>query len=83
MDENEIMNNEEVIERAEEIVKTNSGMGLKVGIGVGATILVGGITYRFVVKPLIAKYKAKKNESMVIKGEINLGEDEDNSDCEE
>ncbi len=64
MEENKIMNNEEVIEVTEEIVsKTASHKVLKMAAGVGLTVIVGGIAYKYIVKPAIAKHKAKKEAS--------------------
>lgn len=55
--ENEVLNNE-TIETAVAVGKT--ARGFKIAIGVGATALVGYAAYRFIVKPAIAKAKAKK-----------------------
>lgn len=67
METNEIMNNEEVIETtAEEVTKVSSGKGFKVAAGVGLAVLVGVIAYKYVGKPMIAKIKAKKEETMVM-----------------
>lgn len=66
METNEIMENEEVIETTEEIVKTSSGKGLKIAAGVGLTVLVGGLLCKYVVIPAVAKYKARKQEQQII-----------------
>ena len=66
METNEIMENEEVIETTEEIVKTGSGKGLKIAAGVGLTVLVGGLLCKYVVIPAVAKYKARKQEQQMI-----------------
>ena len=58
--ENEIMTNE-VAENVEEIVKTGSAKGLKVAAGIGLVAIIGGLTYKFAVKPMYAKLKAKRN----------------------
>ena len=59
MDQKEMIN-EEVVEIAEEIASAGTGRGLKMfGLG-AATIVVGGVAYKFGVKPLINKIKAKK-----------------------
>jgi flagellar biosynthesis/type III secretory pathway M-ring protein FliF/YscJ len=60
--EQNIMANEEVVEATEEIVTTNSGKAFKVVAGIGLAALVGTIVYKGVVKPFIAKIKAKKAE---------------------
>lgn len=69
METNEIMENEEVIETTEEIVKTGSGKGLKIAAGVGLTVLVGGLLCKYVVIPAVAKYKARKQEQQMIDAE--------------
>ena len=58
--ENEIMTNE-IAESVEEIVKTSSAKGLKAAAGIGLLAVVGGLTYKFAVKPMYAKLKAKRN----------------------
>lgn len=62
MDAKEIMTNEEVMEVTEDIVKTGTGKGFKVAAGVGMVMLVGGLAYKFVIKPAIAKFKAKNEQ---------------------
>lgn len=64
MDTNEIKATEEVVEipveTIEEAVKdSNNGLLIAVGV-VGLAGVVGFITYKYAVKPLIAKAKAKK-----------------------
>lgn len=54
---NEIMN-EEVIETAEEIVKTSSGNSFRKVAGIGLAIIAGGLASEFVVKPAVARFKA-------------------------
>lgn len=60
--EEEIMNNEEVFETTEEeeVVDQKSHKGLIAIAVAGAAALVGTIAYKKIVKPLIAKRKAKK-----------------------
>lgn len=70
MENNEIMVNDEVIEATEEIVETKTGNGLLIAAGVGAALIVGTIIYKKVIKPAIAKAKAKKAESEMINGEF-------------
>lgn len=65
METNEIMNNEEVIEATEEIATAGSGDGLKIAAGIGLTVLVGGIAYKYIVKPIWTKIKAKKEEQKI------------------
>lgn len=60
--EDNIMTNEEVIELTEEIVDAKLGKGWKrFRIGV-VTVVVGGVAYRYAVKPLVKKIKAKRAE---------------------
>lgn len=58
MEDNVIMNNE-VIENTEEVVEAGPSKGL-IALGVVGTILVGSLVYNKLIKPAIAKHKAKK-----------------------
>jgi peptidoglycan/LPS O-acetylase OafA/YrhL len=60
METMEIMNNE--IETTEEIVNASSGKGFKVAAGVSLTVVVGVAAYRYIVKPIMAKIKARKEQ---------------------
>ena len=62
MDTNEIMVNEEVIDVTEEIANAGFGKGLKMAVGVGLVVIIGGVTYKYVIKPTVAKIKAKKKQ---------------------
>lgn len=62
METMEIMNNEEVIETTEEIVNASSGKGFKVAAGVGLAVFAGVAAYKYVVKPIVAKTKARKEQ---------------------
>ena len=82
MENLEIMNNGEVIETTEEIVSSGSGNGFKTVAIIGLTVLVGTVAYKYIVKPTIARLKAKKNQSaiqFVIDDEFAT----DQGDCEE
>lgn len=79
MDTNEIMTNEEVIETTEEIVTASSGKTFKVVAGVGLTVLGGVVAYKYVIKPLVAKIKAKK-EQQKIEPEFENFDDVDNEE---
>lgn len=61
MNEQNIMENNEVLEVAEEIAKTNFGLGWKIGIGV---LITAGVTLARV--KLRNKFKTKKEEAEVI-----------------
>lgn len=79
METNEIMTNEEVVEAVEEIVPASSENGLGIGIAIGATVVLGGVAaYKYIVKPLVAKIKAKKNEQEDSEGpDLKVVGDED------
>lgn len=62
MDTNEIMVNEEVIDVTEEIANAGFGKGFKVIAGIGLTALGGFVAYKYVIKPVMAKIKAKKEQ---------------------
>ena len=65
MDTNEIMVNEEVIETTEEIATASSGKGFKVATTISLTVLGGFIAYKYVIKPVVAKIKAKKEQQRI------------------
>lgn len=63
----EIMVNELIEETADKITTTrSSGKGFKVAAGVGLTVLVGVVAYKYVIKPVVAKIKAQKEQIEVI-----------------
>ena len=66
MNTEEMMTNEgtvEVIENtAEEVVTAKSGKGLKIAAGVGIGVLVAFAAYKYVAKPALAKWKARKTQ---------------------
>ncbi len=59
MENTKIMNNE-AIEATEEVIE-NTGMskGIKVAAGIGLSVVVGVIVYKYVAKPVIANIKAQ------------------------
>lgn len=59
MENNEIMNNE-VIEVAEEVVTSSSSKVLKTLGAIGVAAVAGALTWKFVIKPIAAKIKSKK-----------------------
>ena len=81
MEKMEIMENENVIEAAEEIAKT-SGKGWKIAAGLGLTAIVGVLAYRYAYKPISRKIKAKK-ESKHEKTVTVIRRDPDDSDIDE
>lgn len=63
METNEIITNDEVMEKAEEVVtSTGSGKTLRTLGVIGGVALVGGLAYKYAIKPLISKAKAKKEQ---------------------
>lgn len=62
MENTEIMNND-VIEATEEVIE-NTGMskGIKIAAGVGLSVIVGYVLYKYVAKPVVANIKARINQ---------------------
>lgn len=60
METNEIMNNEEVMDTTEEIVKTASKGGFRKVSTIGVAMIAGGLAYKFVVAPAVSKLKEMK-----------------------
>lgn len=70
---NEIMTTEDyevedVTEEIEEVETEGSGNGLKTVVGLGVIAGLGYLGYKFVVKPIKAKFKAKKEQ--VVEAEV-------------
>lgn len=84
MDAQEIMTNEEVMEVAEDLVPVGSGKDLGIGIAIGGAIVtVGGLAYKYIVKPLAAKIKAKKEAKVAEATELKVVEsDADETEAE-
>lgn len=63
MNTNEIMVNEEVIDTIEEIATAGSGKGFKRAAGIISLTVLGGLAaYKYVIKPVMAKIKTKKEQ---------------------
>lgn len=75
MDNNEIMVNEEIME-ATEITTSGAGKGFKIVAGIGLAALISVIAYKCVVKPIVAKIKAKKARQSINVESIYCEEDE-------
>lgn len=60
METNEIMNNEEVMDTTEEIVKTASKGGFSKIATIGVAMIAGGLAYKFVIAPTVGKLRAMK-----------------------
>ncbi len=80
MDTNEIMVNDEVIEVTEDIANAGSGKAIKVAAGIGLTVLGGFVAYKYVIKPVVAKIKAKKEQQKMMNEEFD---DFDDAEIEE
>lgn len=76
---NEIkLNNEEVIDVAEDMIASGTNNGFAIGVGVGlVTGAVARYAYRHVVKPILTKRKAKKELDDIIEHEENDTEFDD------
>jgi hypothetical protein len=61
MEPNEIMVTEEVGGAIEAVETTGSEKVFKIAAAIGVVALVGGIAYKCIVKPIMAKVKANKN----------------------
>jgi hypothetical protein len=59
MNAEKIIENKEVVEATEEIA-TGFGKGFKVAVGIGLAVLGGGIAYKYVIKPIVAKIKTRR-----------------------
>lgn len=59
MENTNIMNNE-VIEATEEVIE-NTGMskGIKIAAGIGLSVVVGYVVYKYVAKPVVANIKTQ------------------------
>ena len=77
----EILTNENVVETAEEVIETvDSCKAVKVVAGVGGAVILGFIAYKFIVKPIVAKIKAKHDDIIETEAEVT---DEENKDSDE
>lgn len=79
MENNEIMINEEVMEDVAEVATVDSGKGFKTVAAIGLTVLAGLAIYK-VGKKIVAKVKAKKEQTNEVEAEYEeLVEDDCNS----
>lgn len=60
MENKEIMTNE-VMEATEETIMNDSAKTLKTLGIIGGALLVGGLAYKYAIKPMIQKHKDSKN----------------------
>ena len=75
----EEMTNEVVEETTEEIADAGLGKGKIAAATIGVAVLIGGsmILYKKVIKPAIAKAKAKKAQSDVVDSEATEVDEDD------
>lgn len=83
MDNTKIMDNE-VIEATEEVIE-NTGMskGIKIAAGIGLSVLVGVVVYKYVAKPVIANIKAQIHQKKMAESEQEMYVDESDGISEE
>lgn len=83
MENTKIMNNE-VIEATEEVIE-NTGMskGMKIAAGIGLSVVVGVVVYKYVAKPVIANIKAQINQKKMATAEQEMYVDESDGSDEE
>ena len=86
---NEIMTTEDyevenVTEEIEEVEAEGSGKGLKTVVGIGVIAGLSYLGYRFVVKPIKAKFKAKKEQAIEAEAvevtDANVSVDDNNTE---
>lgn len=76
MNNTEIMNNK-VIETAEEVIeKTGMSKGVKIAAGIGLSVVVGVVVYKYVAKPVIANIKAQIEQKKMAAEERTVISDE-------
>lgn len=78
------MENTKVIEATEEIIE-NTGMskGMKIAAGIGLSVVVGVIVYKYVAKPVIANIKTQINQRKMAEAEQAMYVDESDGSDEE
>lgn len=77
MENTNIMNNE-VIEATEEVIE-NTGMskGVKIAAGIGLSVVVGYVVYKYVAKPVVANIKAQIAQKKMAAEEHEIYADSD------
>lgn len=81
MENKEIMTNE-VTEVAEETIMDDSAKTLKTLGIIGGALLVGGLAYKYAIKPMIQKHKDSKNvdENIIDAEEADFNEVSDSEE---
>lgn len=80
METNEIMLNDEVMDVTEDIVTESSGSCLKTVAGIGVAVVVGGLIYKYVAKPIYNKVKEKKEQKKIEAEAVELVDDYDSEE---
>lgn len=68
---------DEVIETPEGVVEASSGEALKVAGGIGLAVIAGVVAYKYIVKPMVDKRKAEKEETAIYEADAVVVEDKD------
>lgn len=81
MENKDIMTNE-VMEATEETIMNDSTKTLKTLGIIGGALLIGGLAYKYAIKPMIQKHKDSKNvdEDIVDAEESNFNEVSDSEE---
>lgn len=81
MENKEIMTNE-VMEATEETIMNDSAKTLKTLGIIGGALLVGGLAYKYAIKPMIQKHKDSKNvdENIIDAEEADFNEVSDSEE---
>ncbi len=81
MENTKIMNNE-VIEATEEVIE-NTGMSksVKIAAGIGLSVVVGYVVYKYVAKPVVANIKAQINQKKMAAEEQDMYADSEVEDA--
>lgn len=82
MENKEIITNDEIADTTEEIAMSCSEKAIKIVAGTGLALLAGFITYKYIIKPITAKIKAKKDQKATDPIEAQCVEVEDSDSNE-
>lgn len=84
MEFNDVMNNDAIVETAENLFESASGDGLVIAACIGLGMIAGGVTYKFVVEPTVARIKIwKENKKDSKNGFDTFEEVKSENDSEE
>lgn len=83
MENKEIITNDEIVDTTEGIAMSYSEKAIKIVAGTGLALLAGFITYKYIIKPITAKIKAKKDQKAIDTIESQCVEVEDSDSNED